>query len=91
MSTATIGHNRTRDVNNISGDRLNNIITRIERLDEERKGLSADIKDIMTEAKSAGFDTKVIREILRIRKQDAAERELQNQLRDTYLRALGMY
>lgn len=91
MSDAQIGHNSARTVNNVPGERLLSLVERIERLDEERKALSGDIKDIMTEAKAAGFDTKIIREILRLRKEDPAEREARDTLRDVYLRAIGMY
>lgn len=75
---------------NFSADQLNQIVARIERLEEEKKALSSDIKDIMAEAKSAGFDVKVIREIIRIRKQEPAEVEEHETLLDLYRRALGM-
>ena len=91
MSETQIGHNSARNVNNVVGERLLSLVERVERLKEEQKGLSGDIKDIMTEAKSAGFDTKVIREIIRLRGQDPAEREAYDSLRDTYLRAIGMF
>lgn len=75
---------------NIAADRLRSIIERIERLEEERKALASDIKDIYAEAKSAGFDVKVIRQLIRIRKQEPAEVEEQETLLDVYRRALGM-
>ena len=74
----------------IAADRLRSIIERVERLEEERKALSSDIKDIFAEAKSAGFDVKVIRQIIRIRKQEPADVEEQETLLDIYRRALGM-
>ena len=74
----------------IAADRLRSLIERIERLEEERKALGSDIKDIYAEAKSAGFDVKVIRQIIRIRKQEPAEVEEQESLLDVYRRALGM-
>ena len=74
----------------IAADRLRSIIERVERLEEERKALASDIKDIYSEAKSAGFDVKVIRQIIRIRKQEPAEVEEQESLLDIYRRALGM-
>ncbi|WP_259650250.1 DUF2312 domain-containing protein [Gluconacetobacter diazotrophicus] len=77
-------------VGGIAADRLRSVIERVERLEEERKALSADIKDIFAEAKSAGFDVKVIRQILRLRKQEPAEVEEQETLLDIYRRALGM-
>lgn len=78
------------EVGGIAADRLRSIIERVERLEEEKKALSSDIKDIMAEAKSAGFEVKVIRQILRIRKQEPAEVEEQETLLDLYRRALGM-
>ncbi len=75
---------------NIAGDRLRSIVDRIERLEEERKALGNDIKDIYGEAKSAGFDVKVLRQLIRIRKQEPAEIEEQETLLDVYRRAIGM-
>jgi uncharacterized protein (UPF0335 family) len=75
---------------NISADRLRSLIERIERLEEERKALSSDIKDIFAEAKSAGFDAKVMRQLIRLRKMEPAEVEEQETLLDVYRRALGM-
>lgn len=80
-----VGHN------SIASDRLLSVIERIERINEEKKGLSADIRDIMAEAKSAGFLPKVIREIIKMRAEDEAEREEREAIRDAYLKALGMY
>ncbi len=74
----------------IAADRLRSIIERIERLEEERKALGSDIKDIFAEAKSAGFDVKVVRQIIRIRRQEPADVEEQEALLDVYRRALGM-
>ncbi|MBI0435727.1 DUF2312 domain-containing protein [Roseomonas sp. KE0001] len=71
-------------------DRLRSIIERVERLEEERKALADDIKDIFAEAKSAGFDVKVVRQLIRLRKQEPAEIEEQETLLDLYRRALGM-
>jgi uncharacterized protein (UPF0335 family) len=75
---------------NIAADRLRSIVDRIERLEEERKALSGDIKDIYSEAKSAGFDVKVIRQLISLRKKEPAEVEEQQTLLDVYKRALGM-
>ena len=74
----------------IAVDRLRSLVERIERLEEERKALGNDIKDIYAEAKSAGFDPKVLRQLIRIRKQEAAEVEEQETMLDIYRRALGM-
>ncbi len=87
------GANDTQDNaqwGNIAADRLRSLIERIERLEEERKALGSDIKDIYAEAKSAGFDVKVIRQLIRIRKQEPADVEEQETLLDVYRRALGM-
>lgn len=75
---------------NIAGDRLKSLVERIERLEEERKALGSDIKDIFAEAKSAGFDVKVLRQLIRLRKQEPAEIEEQETLLDVYRRAIGM-
>ena len=74
----------------IAADRLRSLVDRIERLEEERKALGSDIRDIYAEAKSAGFDVKVLRQLIRLRKQDTAERQEQEALLDLYLNALGM-
>ena len=78
------------DVGGIAADRLRSIIERIERLEEEKRALSDDIKDIFSEGKSAGFDVKVIRQVIRLRKQEPADVEEQETLLDLYRRALGM-
>lgn len=86
------GHNsgdETAQWGNISAERLRSLIERIERLDEERKALGSDIKDIYVEAKSAGFDVKVMRQLIAIRKREPAEVEEQETLLDVYRRALG--
>ncbi|MGV4878190.1 DUF2312 domain-containing protein [Acetobacter indonesiensis] len=77
-------------VGGIAADRLRSIIERVERLEEERKALAADIKDVFTEAKSAGFDVRTVKQIIRLRKQEPAEIEEQETLLDIYRRALGM-
>lgn len=74
----------------IAADRLRSLVDRIERLEEERKALGADIKDIYSEAKSAGFDVKALRQLIRIRKEEPAAVEEQETLLDVYRRALGM-
>lgn len=78
------------EVGGIAVDRLRSIIDRIERLEEEKKALSENIKDIFAEAKSAGFDVKVVRQIISIRKKEPAEVEEQETLLELYRRALGM-
>jgi uncharacterized protein (UPF0335 family) len=76
------------DVGGIAADRLRSIVERIERLEEEKKALSGDIKDIFQEAKSAGFDIKVLRQVIRLRKMDQAALQEQDTLLDLYRRAL---
>ena len=74
----------------IAADRLRSLVDRIERLEEERKALGGDIRDIYAEAKSAGFDVKVLRQLIRVRRQEPADVEEQESLLDVYRRALGM-
>ncbi len=69
---------------------LRGFIERIERLEEEKKALTADIREIYNEAKGTGFDTKVMRQVVRLRKMDRSERMEQEALLETYLDALGM-
>lgn len=71
-------------------DHLRAFIERIERLEEEKAALAADIREVFAEAKSSGFDTKAIRAIIRIRKQDDHERMEQEAVLATYMHALGM-
>lgn len=86
-----IGHNSGgSDAHGIARDQLRAFIERIERLEEEKKTISEDIKDVYGEAKSMGFDTKILREVIRIRKQDEDERMERQAILDTYLIALGM-
>lgn len=87
---AGVGHNKPPKVGGIAAEQLKSIIERIERLDEEKAGIASDIKDIYGEAKGEGYDVKTLRKIIQLRKQDAAEREEQEHLLDTYKRALGM-
>ncbi len=71
-------------------DQLKAIIERIERLEEEKKTISDDIRDVYAEAKGNGFDTKALRTIVRMRKQDANERAEQETILEMYMQALGM-
>lgn len=74
----------------VAVDQLRSIIERVERLEEEKQGIAADVRDVLAEAKGNGFDVKAIRKILKMRQQDASEREEAEAVLDTYLRALGM-
>jgi len=78
------------DVGGIAGEQLRSFIERIERLEEERKTLAEDIKEVFAEAKGNGFDTKIIREIIKIRRMDEDDLDEQETLLDMYKRALGM-
>ena len=81
---------RMSDVNGVAQDQLLSFIERIERLEEEKKGVADDIKDVYAEAKGNGFDTKILRRVSSLRKQDAEERQEQEAILDLYLQALGM-
>ncbi len=78
------------DVGGIAADRLRSFIERIERLEDEKAALAADIREVFAEAKSNGFDTKIMRQVVRLRKMENADREEQEMLLDLYKRALGM-
>ncbi len=71
-------------------DQLKSIIERIERLEEEKKAISDDIRDVYAESKGNGFDVKAIRTIIRLRKQDPNERQEEESILEIYLQALGM-
>ena len=71
-------------------DQLRSFIERIERLEEEKKALADDIREVYSEAKGTGFDTKVMRQVIRLRKMESADRQEQEAMLDLYLSALGM-
>ena len=77
-------------VGGVAVDQLKSIIARIEKLEEEKSAIADDIKDVFAEAKGNGYDIKAIRQIIKLRKMDAQEREEEETILDTYLRALGM-
>jgi len=74
----------------VAAGQLRSFVERIERLEEEKKGISDDIRDVFAEAKGQGYDTKVLRQVIRLRKKDAAERQEEEALLDLYMHALGM-
>ena len=78
------------DVGGIQGDRLKSFIERIERLEEEKAALASDIKDVFSEAKGTGFDTKIMRQVIRMRKLDKADFQEQEAMLDLYLTAMEM-
>jgi len=74
----------------VAGEHLRSFIERIERLEEEKTALAEDIREVYSEAKGTGFDAKIMRQIVRLRKLDSADRQEQEALLETYLAALGM-
>lgn len=92
MSEPSIGHNSEADApaTRFAREQLRAIIERIERLEENKAAVASDIKDVYVEAKSNSFDVKAIRTIVRMRKQDAHEREEQEAILETYMHAMGM-
>jgi uncharacterized protein (UPF0335 family) len=74
----------------VAADQLKSFIERIERLEEEKAGIAGDIKEIYAEAKGNGFDTKVLRKIIALRKRDYAERKEEEAILELYMQALGM-
>lgn len=89
MSEPSIGHN-SEAVTQFSKDQLKAVIERIERMEEEKKTISDDIRDIYAEAKGNGYDVKALRTIVRMRKQDPSDRAEQETILETYMHALGM-
>jgi len=71
-------------------EQLKSLVERIERLEEEKSALAADIREVYSEAKGQGFDTKIMRHVVRLRKLDRADRQEQEAILDLYLAALGM-
>jgi len=78
------------DRGGVAGERLKSFIERIERLEEEKRALAADIKEVYSEAKGAGFDIKTMHELIKIRRLDEDDLDEREALLDTYKRALGM-
>ena len=85
-------HSQAPDIasSGVAAEELKQFIERIERLEEEKAGIAGDIKEVMAELKGRGFDTKAVRTILRIRKQDHAERQEEEAILELYMQALGM-
>ncbi len=78
------------EVGGIAAERLRQLIERIERLEDEKAALAADVREIYAEAKAVGFDAKVMRQIIKLRKMDTADQQEMEALIDTYKHALGM-
>ena len=84
------GHGcRAQSLTQTAQEKLRQLVARIEKLEEEKKSIGDDIKETYAEAKATGFDSKVLRQVVRFRKQDRQEREEQEQIRELYLHALG--
>jgi uncharacterized protein (UPF0335 family) len=93
MATAAaknVEHDLEQAATRFAKDHLKAFVERIERLEEEKKAIADDIRDVYAEAKGTGFDVKALRTIIRMRKQDADERREQETILETYLHALGM-
>lgn len=73
----------------VAADQLKSFVERIERLEEEKQTIADDIKDVYAEAKANGYDTKILRQVIRIRKQDKSEREEMESILELYMNALG--
>lgn len=80
----------TDNINQTTASQLKSFIERIERLEEEKRGIASDIKDVYAEAKGNGFTPKILRMIVALRRKDPAERSEEEQIMETYLAALGM-
>jgi uncharacterized protein (UPF0335 family) len=78
------------DVGGVAGTRLKSFLERVERLEEERRGLGEDIKEIYAEAKGVGFDTKIMKRVLKLRKMEPDKRREEDELLDLYMSAIGM-
>ncbi len=79
-----------KDVGGVSGERLKSFIERIERLEEEKAALAEDIKDVYSEAKATGFDTKIIRKVIKLKSMDREKRQEEEELLDLYMSAVGI-
>ena len=90
MATAAAAANEEQPSISFGRDQLKAFIERVERLEEEKKTISDDIRDVYAEAKANGFDVKALRSVVRLRKQDIDERKEQEAILETYLQALGM-
>jgi uncharacterized protein (UPF0335 family) len=89
-ATAAAAATEEQPATRFAKDQLKAFVERVERLEEEKKTIADDIKDVYAEAKGNGFDVKALRQIVKLRKQDADERREQEAILETYLHALGM-
>lgn len=90
MASSAAAEQQEQPSTRFAKDQLKSIVERIEKLEEEKKATSDDIRDVYAEAKGNGFDIKALRSIVRLRKLDTDERREQQEVLDTYMHALGM-
>lgn len=90
MSCPANTTDNTKKPEGFAAEELKKFVERIERLEEEKQTIADDIKDVYAEAKATGYDTKILRQVIRIRKQDKSEREEMEAMLELYLQALGM-
>jgi uncharacterized protein (UPF0335 family) len=90
MATTSAAVKEEPAATSFAKDQLKSIVERIERLEEEKKTISDDIRDVYAESKGNGFDVKALRTIVRLRKQDPNERQEEETILETYMQALGM-
>jgi uncharacterized protein (UPF0335 family) len=90
MAKTPLKHKEQSNVTDISGNRLKSFLERIERLEEEKKALAEDIRDVYGEAKSTGFEPKIMRKIVTLRKTNLEKRREEQELLDLYMSAIGM-
>ncbi|MGO9544334.1 MAG: DUF2312 domain-containing protein [Rhodomicrobium sp.] len=90
MENGAVSTSAEKSIAQSAKDQLRSFVERIERLEEEKAALGGDIKDLFAQAKSSGFDTKALRKVIRLRKQEASERRDEEAILATYMHALGM-
>lgn len=90
MSQSAQNISPASSVGGVSGERLKQYIERIERLEEEKSGIAEDIRDVYAEAKSAGYESKIMRQIVKLRKMDHQKRQEQEELLELYKSAIGL-
>ena len=88
-STARAATDRAADQGGVAAERLRSFVQRIERLEEDRAGLGQDLKEVYAEAKGEGFDVKVLRKLISLRKRDPQQRREEEELLELYLSAIG--
>lgn len=90
VNSSSLPASTPASVGGVSGERLIQLIERVERLEEEKAGLADDIRDVYAEAKSAGYETKIMRQIVKLRKMDRQKRQEQEELLELYKSAIGL-